>query len=267
MIDDPVNGEVVIQRTKRVIDKDVNRWKPGESAGNTAWGLIVVPGKDNNNPHLAGLDLGGLGPLPEGTTYKSGERIGYIHGMTSAINKGINARPWCTPYELATVKETTKMASCFACTTYMYATGFPPSSTHLGRGESWIPPKPGLVSGESIETTMPAFFKDNISKPLIERWHWDIYHYLCLGSKDLTNAIKLSVEETKMLKAAGLNQEAIDYVNSTHKDSVTELVTALNGVDKAKINELGGNLFLDALTAHDSDWKRIMRTLQPVYDN
>src|SRR5262249_40158962 len=93
------------------------------------------------------------------------------------------------------------------CTTYMYATGFPPSSTHLGRGESWIPPKPGLVSGESIETTMPAFFKDNISKPLIERWHWDIYHYLCLGSKYLTNAIKLSVEETKMLKAAGLNQE------------------------------------------------------------
>ncbi|HKQ77852.1 MAG TPA: hypothetical protein VJ810_29410 [Blastocatellia bacterium] len=268
MIDDPVNGAVVIQRTKRVIDPDENRWKPGAGVSETPWGLIVALDKDKKNTHLESLEKGGLGELrDEFNAFKDGERVGYIHGMTAAINKCISAGPWCTPYELATGTDTTKMASCFACTTYMYATGFPPSSTHLGRGESWVPPKPKLVSGEKIDAEMPRYLIEQISKPLVERWHWEIHHYLQLGHKYLSNAIKVQKDEKKKLENAKIERNIIHYVNEDHSPLVDKLGEALIAIAVDKISEVGGNLFLDALTVHDSDWKRVMRTLQPVYDH
>ncbi len=247
MIDDPVNDEVMIRPTKRVIDNDSNRWHPGQ--GYVNWGLIKGPaGKEDIN--LRAIAEGGMGPLPQNVN-KPG-RIGYIHGMSSAIAKCVSSGAWCTPYELATGDVTTKMASCFACTTYMYATGFPPSSTHLGRGESWVPPAPHLVSGEKDDTEMPVAYEDSVIRSLATRWHWEIYHYLRLGSS--------------YLRQTGVDR----YVNSSHADSVAALSAALERLEQAyfkktaDIGKVGGNLFLDALTVHDSDWKRIERTLRPA---
>jgi len=268
MIDDPVNDQILIQRTKRVLDKTDERWKPGAGASDKPWGLIVALDSERNNTHLASLDKGGLGPLHDDcANYKDGERIGYIHGMISAINKSISAGPWCTPYELATGKETTKMASCFACTTYMYANGYPPSSTHLGQGASWVPPKFDLKSAEKEDASMPDYFTYSVKDSLFKRWNWDIHHYLDLGSKYLSNAIKATTEENEKFRDAGLGMEAINYVNNDHQGSVKKLCEALKTIkERADIGEIGGNLFLDALTVHDSDWKRVRRTLQPVYD-
>jgi hypothetical protein len=44
-----------------------------------------------------------------------------------------------TAYEVAVGFETSKLASCFGCTTFMYANGAPPSFMHFGRAESWVP--------------------------------------------------------------------------------------------------------------------------------
>jgi hypothetical protein len=63
--------------------------------------------------------------------------VQYIHGMSWAMREAIRWGPWCTAYEIAVGSKTRKLASCFACTTYMWASGFPAFSTHLGRGESW----------------------------------------------------------------------------------------------------------------------------------
>jgi hypothetical protein len=159
----------------------------------------------------------------------------------------------------------------------MYANGFPPSSTHLGRGESWIPPKPGLLSGEKegeekekdkdeSKHGMPEYLQDNISGPLIERWNWDIYNYLCLGGKYLSNAISATRAERKRLERAGISPNVIDYVNGSHHDAVEALNNRLEEMKKEDIGKVGGNLFLDALTVHDSEWKRVRRTLEPVYN-
>jgi hypothetical protein len=242
IIDDVVNNTRFVQRTKRVIDNDKKRWHPGDAN----WWLIKAVGNENIN--LEELKRGGLGPLPaERRELKAPARICYIHGMVSAIVKSVSVGPWCAPYELATGTETTKMASCFACTTYMYATGFPPSSTHLGRGESWIPPKPELESGEQIEGIQEYFnkFDKTVMSSLNTRWHWDIYHYLRIGTNYLQNAKCLND----------------DYAGIANK-----LASILQGYKSEDIGQQGGNLYLDALTVHESDWRRIMRTLQPIYD-
>ena len=88
-----------------------------------------------------------MGELPA-MVANPGTQVGHIHGMCSAIVQSSEQGPWCTPYEMATGTQTTKMASCFPCSTYMYSTGYTPTSTHLGRGESWVPPQ----SGSRLET-------------------------------------------------------------------------------------------------------------------
>jgi hypothetical protein len=63
----------------------------------------------------------------------------YTHGMIQVIYKAYGLGPACEPYEIAVGDVTKKMASCLPCTLFMYATGYPPTSIHLGRGESWAP--------------------------------------------------------------------------------------------------------------------------------
>src|SRR5262249_50803674 len=63
----------------------------------------------------------------------------YTHGMIQAIYKAYGLGPNCEPYEIAVGDVTKKMASCLTCSLFMYATGYPPTSIHLGRGESWAP--------------------------------------------------------------------------------------------------------------------------------
>jgi hypothetical protein len=63
----------------------------------------------------------------------------YTHGMVQAVYKAYSLGPSCTPYEISVGKVTTKMASCFPCTLFIDALGYPPTAIHLGRGESWAP--------------------------------------------------------------------------------------------------------------------------------
>jgi hypothetical protein len=243
MIDDPVNDDLIIQPTQRIIDK--NRWHPGDTQVN--WGLI-----ERGNPAQPNLNEDptiGMGPLPENVAYPG--RIGYIHGMSSAIHKCVSSGAWCTPYEVAIGRSTTRMASCFACSTYMYAAGFPPSSTHLGRADSWVPPLVGFVTGEIGGSLR---YDGEIIRSLGARWHWEIYHYMSLGTKYLLTGIA-KVQHT-------------EDGNITHAESVGNLDEALAGLkESSNIGESGGNLFLDALTVHDHDWRRIQRTLMPVYND
>jgi hypothetical protein len=78
--------------------------------------------------------------------------------MIQAIYESAWTGPWCTPYEIAVGTETTKLASCFTCTLFMYANGYPPSAIHLGQGASWVPwydVRPGLSVGVP-ESDLPA---------------------------------------------------------------------------------------------------------------
>jgi hypothetical protein len=229
MIDDPVNHSTLIKPTQRIVVVDPERW---HKEGPGKHGLISPEKTPDIN--LSPDPKKGMGLLSvEDYRNLTGKRgvIGYVHGMSWAIQECIKCGPWCTPYEMAVGEETTKMASCFACTTYMYAANYQPSSIHLGRGESWHP-----LPEKDQDPIYTA-----IAKSLNVRWHAECFNYLRYGVTLLNTA-----------------SSAMD---KGHK----EAWTLLNAHPKLKLNThnlaIGGNLFLDALTVHEADWNRIWRTL------
>lgn len=230
-IDDPsIFQASLLQPTKRRVIPNANRkrWNPGQPY----WGLIDrgnVAGPQSS-VNLSNDPRVGMGPIQWNGNAPG--VVGYTHGMSWAMREAVKEGPWITPYEIATGSDTTKMASCFACTTYMYAAGYPPSSIHLGRGESWVP-LPEEDEGDLYNT---------IARSMNLRWHLDCYNYLRLGGYMLNfhSGYKLATTE--------------------HKTALTALGNKLEAIDR----EEAGNIVLDALTVHESDWKRINRALKPA---
>jgi hypothetical protein len=181
VVDDRTNNRLYVRPTKRVVDLDDQRWHPGVGNGN--WGLICRT--DADQPNLQPLANGGMGPLP--TPVPAEGRVGYIHGMCSAIQKCLEWGGDCVPFEVATGTATTKMASCFACSTYMHANGYPPSSMHLGRGESWVPPANHYSNGDHSD--MPQY-DDGMVQLGRQRWNERIHDFITLGSSILIKAVE-----------------------------------------------------------------------------
>ncbi|MFV8754994.1 hypothetical protein ACNOYE_30970 [Nannocystaceae bacterium ST9] len=169
--------------------------------------------------------------------------IGYVHGMCQAVVESTKRGPWCVAHEHAIGLATTKLASCFACTTYMYAAGFPPSSCHLGRGESWVPPPEDGDAGAAL-----------LTKSINSRWHIECAHYLLLGARLLHEYFR---------------GDGLEHPNNEYAPIVASIAGILDGDsialtltrDLARLVTIGGNLFLDALVHHDSDYVRMMNVL------
>ena len=161
--------------------------------------------------------------------------VGYVHGMTQAIYKAVeikakdsNSNP--SAYEIAVGTQTTKLASCFPCATFMEATGFPASSTHIGRGESWC-----IVYPNSTDTSdrKKALDASNLL--------WQNY---C--KKIIINGLKC------MSKG--------DVIETKHKASFAKLNEKLSDLE-AHPPLYFSNLILDALTVHKSEYVRVNDTL------
>ncbi|HEX8700580.1 MAG TPA: hypothetical protein VF815_17145 [Myxococcaceae bacterium] len=257
MIDDPVNHKTYRQPTKRIVVVDQDRWRP--EMHKSYPGLIRGP-KDKGAEFI-NLDKDlkkGMGPFNEQQEQDlstKGGIVGYVHGMSWAMQECIKCGPWCTPYEQAVGSDTTKMASCFPCTTYMYAAGFPPSSIHLGRGESWCP----LPENQSSPY-------GEIAQSLNTRWHAQVFHYLELGRKCLEkfanahrddSGIALTMGRRNTLKVKHVSVGPQLHVAKAHRDALDAMEYKLHTLGLAK----GGNLMLDALTVHESEWKRVYNTL------
>lgn len=157
----------------------------------------------------------------------------YTHGMIQAIYKAYALGPSCVPYEIAVGDQTKKMASCLPCTLFMQATGYPPTSIHLGSGESWA----------------PLYAPYNPNGPTTAHEHAVI--------RDLNNA--WSAECLKWLKL-GLEVLGDAQIATGHKAS-RDAVRAYLTLHDAEPT-LGAVLILDALTIHTPEMIRIGRTLQ-----
>ena len=156
----------------------------------------------------------------------------YTHGMIQAIYKAYSLGPSCTPYEIAVGDQTKKMASCIPCTLFMVATGYPPTSTHLGRGESWAPLYgPYNPSGEAEHNEL-AVIRD-----LNNAWFSKCTEFLTLGLDILDDG-----------------HIAADHISS--RDAVRSYLAAFPG------DTVAGTLVLDAITMHDAETERINRTLK-----
>ncbi|MCC2280980.1 hypothetical protein LKL35_37375 [Streptomyces sp. ET3-23] len=252
----PIPAEIKEYHPRWLPPNSSKLWEPrlryNTTGSYVSWGMIggdtATVSKDPNTnqadkitnemKELYGMVFEGDPPKPD-----RGDIVGYTHGMIQAIYKAYDLGPRATPYEIAVGSMTTKLASCIPCTLFMTATGYPPNSIHLGRGESWVPlfsPYPPYSSTPSDPDNPTS--TDRILIDLNRSWQDACKQWLYLG---------LDVLEVEN-KAAVLDDE--------HKDSVTVLRKYLN--DHSQDKSVASVLILDAITIHDSESKRIARTLK-----
>jgi hypothetical protein len=156
----------------------------------------------------------------------------YTHGMIQAIYKAYALGPSCTPYEIAVGDVTKKMASCLPCTLFMHAVGYPPTSIHLGSGESWAPLYAPYNPAGSSEPNEHGGVRD-----LNNAWYARCLDWLRIGLEIL--------DDGRIAPGHGQSRDAVrDYVK-THAGDPT----------------VGGTLILDAVTLHDAELNRISRAL------
>jgi hypothetical protein len=114
----------------------------------------------------------------------------------------------------------------------MVATGYPPTSTHLGRGESWAPLyRPYNPSGEAEPNELAVI-------------------------RDLNNAWFSTCTEFLTLGLDILNDGHIADDHKSSRDAVRRYLAACPG------DTVAGTLVLDAITMHDAETERINRTLK-----
>ena len=157
----------------------------------------------------------------------------YTHGMIQAIYKAYALGPACMPFEIAVGDLTKKMASCLPCTLFMHAVGYPPSSIHLGSGESWAPLYAPYNPDGPTEPNEPGVIRD-----LNDAWYARCLDWLRIGLEILDDA----------------------HVGPGHRESRDAVREYLK--THAADPTLGGTLILDAITLHDSELNRLSRTLR-----
>jgi len=160
---------------------------------------------------------------------------GYCHGMNWAIMHAKLAGPWVTPYEIAVGTKTSKLASCFGCTTFMYATGYPPSAIHLGRAESWVP----LPTNASDNPFYKGAHNIKVIEGLNALWAADVAGYLEIGTKIFAGSGNFKAE-TKAIA-----------------NKVKQRVQSERGKDDLSV----ANHFLDALSVHENEKDRLKLVL------
>jgi hypothetical protein len=222
-------------------------WSPrkrkGKADSYVPWGMIMgdAAGMDPAQPNMTSATN-----LADQTTIEMRDKYGmvfngeptvadivaYTHGMIQAIYKAYNLGPSCTPYEIAVGSQTKKMASCLTCTLFMVAAGYPPTSTHLGRGESWAPLYEPYNPDGSTEPNEPGVIRD-----LNNAWYSRCTEFVTLGLKILDD----------------------DHVTEDHRAS-RDAVRAY--MDAHSDQTVAGTLILDAVTLHSGETDRINRTLR-----
>ena len=98
--------------------------------------------------------------------------------MSYAMRDALATSPSAVATEIASGSVTTKLSSCFGCTTYMWANGFPPSATHLGQANSW---HPLFLSKESDGK------KQAIVQSMNTRFHLQVHGYIMRGAEILAS--------------------------------------------------------------------------------
>lgn len=223
-------------------------WSPRKRKGTVdsyvPWGMIMgdAASKDPAQPNTTSATN-----LADQTTIEMRDKYGmvfngaptvadltaYTHGMIQAIYKAYSLGPSCTPYEIAVGSQTKKMASCLPCTLFMVAAGYPPTSTHLGRGESWAPLYEPYNPHGSAEPNEPGVIRD-----LNNAWYARCTEFVTLGLKVL--------DDDHIAEDHCASRDAVrDYMDA-HSDHET----------------VAGTLVLDAVTLHSGETDRISRSLR-----
>ena len=224
----------------------IPRLKKGTTDSYVPWGMIGgdAAGKEPDSKMLNVTHATNLADQITGEMHATdkmvfngdpttGDVVAYTHGMIQAIYKGYALGPSCAPYEIAVGAVTTKMASCLPCTLFMVAQGYPPTSIHLGRGESWAPLYQPYNPGGQAEFNELAVIRD-----LNNSWRARCAEWLSLGVQILDDT----------------------HIADDHKSARDGLRSYLlsHSADKT----VAATLVLDAVTVHENEAVRIGRTLK-----
>ena len=244
IVDDPLTNQVTLASTTRrqipYQGPEGKRWRPRGTVDDHG----LIPGTDATMGGESWASLNQASGRAKGSAKvsRSGCVVGYCHGMTSAILQAKLIGPWCTPYEVAVGSKTTKLASCFGCTTFMYATGYPPSHIHLGQSASWVPLPPDLT-GFNVDFQGPE--SEQVRESLNLMFYREVAAYLDMGSEILGRA-----SNAKDKQLGRTINAFVRKVRSSRKSQ------AMGSRDVA-------NIYLDALAVnHQSDYKRVLKLLK-----
>jgi hypothetical protein len=115
----------------------------------------------------------------------------------------------------------------------MVAAGYPPTSTHLGRGESWAPLYEPYNPDGNAEPNEPGVIRD-----LNNAWYDRCTEFVALGLKIL--------DDDHIAADHRMSRDAVrDYIDAHSEDAT-----------------VAGVLVLDAVTLHSGETDRINRTLR-----
>lgn len=232
--------EGVGDRWRPAIDADVRKGQYKADPMTTTWGVIGGTALQNT------LQEQGMRFFPQknGASLSPDARtdiVGYTHGMirciyeTARIGQG-------TAFEMSIGTDTFKLASCMSCSMFMTANGVDASSTHLGRGESWVP----YYSGESHN---PSYHHEDA--PIDEAIEQCNSKYSSFMQEALTRGV------------AALEQSPT-WVSEDHQAALRALSDRLRETS-TDANTVARDLYLDAMTYHKSDLQRLNSAL--VYGN
>lgn len=217
------NGEVYgpVSTTRQLFGESSGRWmKAGNGWIRTPQG-IIASGSNARMSDTAHEKIISAG-IPKGITYV----VGYTHGMIFAEHI-CKVAGGGTAYEVSMNEQTCKNASCFGCTTFMFANGMPPSWLHLGRAESWSP-LPEFAGNYTYRAHFNAQTLVQVAKNMNKAW----------------------ADATARWLKSGVN-----YINRSSQASFVKIMI------RGKTNQVLANWFLDALSIHKSDLDRILDVL------
>ena len=242
-----VPAPTIVPHPRWLPPADSDLWSARQRKGAdtyVSWGLIMgdSAGKDPEPPNPTGASN-----LADQTTVEMRDKYGmtftgevgsediaaYTHGMIQAIYKAYGLGPSCEPYEIAVGDLTRKMASCLPCTLFMYASGYPPTSIHLGRGESWTPLYAPYNPNGPEGPHETAVIRD-----LNNSWYEKCLEWLNTGLAILDD----------------------EHINAGHKASRDAVRSYLSG--NSGDPTVAATIVLDAVTIHDGEADRIARTLK-----
>jgi hypothetical protein len=201
--------------------------------------------------------------------------LAYPHGLIQATCWAYQQGPAYRPYEIAVGNLTTKLASCFTCSLFLYSVGYPPTAIHLGRGESWTPVfhpyHPEAVQDDDVSKCVEVNpVGDNplgqVISDLNVQWGAKLTQWLITGLRILSANNKVLVKEAYHGTIDTLYEYVLENKTASGwgREHTGIFVPDGKGGTEDIGSIIGGILVCDAVTMHDSETKRLDRVLAEV---
>jgi hypothetical protein len=228
-------GEVFgpVASTRQVFRPASGRWmKPAAFNANGALapgshGLIYGAGEIARGSVARMYDTAGERTL-ETMTPGGDFVVGYCHGMIFAEHI-CHVEGGGTAYEISMNRRTCKNASCFGCSTFMFANGMPPSWMHIGSAESWVP-LPEAANEFSYTVHFGAVRVVDAAREMNDNWRTAVARWMRAGVQHTIRSPQHGLLNNHLAfqNDGTLASWFLDALTMHGRDDVLRILTVLN---------------------------------------